>query len=41
MTHDYLRHPTMMQLKEEDVIWQKCKEVALLFSGYGIGKSLV
>ena len=30
-----------MQLKEEDVIWQKCKEVALLFSGYGIGKSLV
>jgi hypothetical protein len=41
MTHDYLRQPNMMQLKEEDTIGQKCEEAALSVSGFGTGKSLV
>lgn len=41
MTYEYLKQLTIMQLKKEDVIGQKCKEVALLFSNDGIDKSLV
>ena len=32
MTHDYLRQPTMMQLKAEDIIGQKCEKAALSVS---------
>jgi len=41
MTHDYLRQPIMMQLKEEDIIGQKCEEAAISGPGFGIEKSML